>query len=183
MRYFSLQLVDDESLEGRLHGLLERVARRGEIPGGIPVGYETHVGPFLMDTLSFFDDPIPSASGWVRLYASFSEERGTALMVGEGLDGLSRDLPPGEWHSSPPSPPGLSWGLIGMADRGWIVLFDDSIDEPMKERLDEDIMVAYMPLSVLDGVQLDPQVPPSRVQDLMVRWFLAYLPDREDYDL
>ncbi|MCX7828611.1 MAG: hypothetical protein N2315_05295 [Thermanaerothrix sp.] len=178
--YLVLGLEDDDSLEEKLHGLLERIAvhKRLELP---LVGYETQVGPSLRDVLPFFGDVPSSGDGWVRLYGSFSDQGSLAMMVGRSLKGFN--LPMGAWYTSPPGPPGGSWGLIGMADQGWIVLFDDSIQEPMKERLSDSIMVAYLPFEILEGNPIEPHMESETVQRIMLRWLLAYLPDREDYDV
>lgn len=178
--YLVLGLEDDDSLEEKLHGLLEHIAghKRVEVP---LVGYETQVGPSLRDVLPFFGDVPSSGDGWVRLYGSFGDQTGFAMMVGNCLRGLN--LPMGSWYSSPPDPPGGPWGLIGMADQGWIVLFDDTIQEPMKERLSDSVMVAYIPLEVLEGNPIEPHMESEEVQRITLRWLLSYLPDREDYDV
>lgn len=181
---FLLLPLREGRVEEDLHDLLLRVAEEGK--GEAPlVGYSTEVAPSLRDTLAFLEEDPWGDRGlvpcWVRLYAAFSDEGDQALLVGEGLRRRSSDLPTGSWGRETPASRGKApWGLIGMASPGWVLLFDETLEYPVQEPLNERVRTAFLPLDAQDGGLLGPSQDTRIVQGALIRALLESLPDRED---
>ena len=183
MDYLLLPLREGRTEED-LHDLLLKVAEDGQDQPPL-AGYPVEVAPNLRDTLAFLEgfplEAPDSPSLWVRLYAAFSDEGDQALLVGEGLARRRADLPPGKWGESVPAPRGrASWGLIGMAVPGWVLLFDESLEYPVQEPLNERVRTAFLPLDAQDGALFGPSQDTRIVQGTLLRALFEALPDRED---
>lgn len=146
-------------------------------------GYARTVGDDLLPALRFLDAAAdPPLRGPLRLYASLGGNSPVALLCGEELEEALASLrergegdPPLKESSLDPSE--RSWGIIGLALPGWVILFSEDVEEACQDVFDGGFSVAYLPVGA-DSSLVDPFLPTKEAWRRLFAMVLRSLPHR-----
>ena len=146
-------------------------------------GQPRPVGDDLLPALRFLDAAAdPPLRGPLRLYASLGGNSPVALLCGEELEEALASLrergegdPPLKESSLDPSE--RSWGIIGLALPGWVILFSEDVEEACQDVFDGGFSVAYLPVGA-DSSLVDPFLPTKEAWRRLFAMVLRSLPHR-----
>lgn len=148
-------------------------------------GYQCEVKGPLKDLLCFLseeENEIGSSSERqiFRIYAGAEEYNNEVLIVGSSLRGwgkvfFRKRTPENSilsMHISSTFPENTEWGLVGIAAPSWVLLFEENTDNPVKDILNEDLRIAYLPA---DEIFLDLVHPSISTEEFYLMLFLLML--------
>jgi len=175
--------LEESSQEETLQRILVELATPTSVEGA-SLGYSTSVSPSLMGALSYLEEGVAARGGYpfARLYASFRDDGAFGLLAGEGSRqaflAIRRKIALGQGEIPPPD--SLPFGVIGMALPGWVLLFDEDLEGPVRDELGPDVSAAYLPLGAEDLAELGPERDDAEILGRLLRAALEGLPDREE---
>ncbi len=155
-------------------------------------GFHHEVGDTLQGGLAFLERHLPAEGVYLmRLYASFQGGKALGCLVTDAAEELFLWLQqrwvlqegtlgpllrfPGPWKNR-------SWGLVGIAYNGGVVLFDESQEEPYRQEIDEGVEASYLPLGDEMDASFAPEVPTEMCLLALTKALLGLLPEQEDDD-
>lgn len=154
-------------------------------------GYQCEVNGSLKKMLSFISLEEDECSFFserqlFRVYACVEEQVEEVLVVGDSLRGWGKSF----LKNNPFREDVLSvrisssyqeeseWGLIGIAAPGWVLLFEEDLDCAVRDRLNDNIEVGYIPAdeSFLDSAE--PSLTTSALCQALLELILQNLPHK-----
>jgi hypothetical protein len=168
---------EEESLQRILVELATPRREEGECPG-----YATRVSSSLLGALCYLDGDGGERAPFCRLYAAFPAEGACGLIVGEGAREAFMKIRGRTVSGEGFLPPveSLHFGLIGLALAGWVLLFDEDLDDPVQESLGPDVRAAYLPLDEETLSELSPETGDAPVLRVLLAAALEGLSEREE---
>lgn len=154
-------------------------------------GYQCEVKGSLKDLLCFLseeEDEIssPSDRQIFRVYAGAEEYNNEVLIVSSSLRGWgkvffrekSTENSILSMHISATFPENTEWGLIGIAAPSWVLLFEENTDNPVKDILNDDLKVAYLPADEIFLDLVHPSISTEEFYLILFKLILENLPLR-----
>lgn len=156
-------------------------------------GYQFQVQDSLKDVLCFLaeeDDEFKCLfeRQLFRVYVCGEEDIDEVLVVGDSLKGWGKAFLKENQlsdfvlsvHISSSCKETNEWGLIGIAAPGWVLLFEEDLDYPVKDYLNDSIKVGYIPAdeSFLDSV--GPSLNTNALFLSLLELILQNLPGRKN---
>lgn len=152
-------------------------------------GFHHDVGDTLKGGLAFLDRHLPAEEVYLmRLYASFQGEKAFGCLMTDAAEELFtwiqrhwaiQENSTGPLVRSPGSWKNRSWGLVGLAYSGGVVLFDESREEPYRQDIEEDMAAAYLPMGEEADHAFAPEVSTEACLLALAKALLDFLPEQE----